>query len=92
MGKVNKPLKEMKMSEIQDLIRAAVNKDYAAATDRFNDLMTDKISDALEQEKISLANSTFNGLDVEEIRDLESDDEEIEDEEFFEEEEEDDEE
>lgn len=80
----------MKMSDIEELIQAAANKDYAAATDRFNSLMSDKISDAFEQEKISLANNIFNGLDEEEVDELEQDEDietEEDEEEFYEDEE-----
>ena len=52
--------------------------------------MSDKISDAFEQEKISLANNIFNGLDEEEVDELEQDGDietEEDEEEFYEDEE-----
>ena len=78
------------MSTIEDLVQASLNQDYNHANEIFGDLMGSKISDALEQEKISLANQVYNGVEPEEEEDSEDvefesddldDDEEVYDEE-----------
>jgi len=85
--------KEMKMSEeqqtnpIEDLVQAAINQDFTAASDIFGDVMDEKMSDALEQEKIAVASSVYgdeeiNDDDIEiDDEDLEFDDEDLDDEE-----------
>lgn len=75
------------MSEIENLIQHALDQDYNKANQIFGDLMGEKIDDALEQEKINIANQAYNGIDSEE----EIDDEDIEefDDEDFDEEDED---
>lgn len=60
------------MSDIENLINQAFNKDYNAAGESFVDIMNQKMSDALEQEKIRMANSIYN--------DAEEDDEDLDDE------------
>jgi len=46
-----------------DLVQHAVDKDYNKANKIFGDLMGSKINDALEQEKIRLADQIYNGVD-----------------------------
>jgi hypothetical protein len=69
------------MSDINDLIQHALDQDYNKASAVFGDLMGEKIGDALEQEKINIANRIYNGGEPElepEETDLElEDDEEI---------------
>lgn len=60
---------------IENLIQAALNKDYNAASDFFGDAMGEKMSDALEQEKIAIANRIYNDYELED-EDLELDDDE----------------
>ena len=53
------------MSELaRELVQQALDQDYNGANKIFGDLMGDKINDALEQEKIKLANSIYNGVEV----------------------------
>lgn len=59
---------------IDDFIDQVQNQDFSKAGVTFSDLMNTKVSDALEQEKISLADQIFNGAEAE--------DEAIEDDEF----------
>ena len=59
---------------IDDFIDQVQNQDFSKASVTFSDLMSTKVSDALEQEKISLADQIFNGAEAE--------DEAIEDDEF----------
>jgi len=73
------------MSTIEDLVQASLNQDYNGANEIFGDLMSSKISDALEQEKIQLANNIYNGVEEEEeVEDFDVDD--LEDEDFNDEE------
>jgi hypothetical protein len=74
------------MSEIENLIQHALDQDYNKANQIFGDLMGEKIDDALEQEKINIANQAYNGIDSEEEIDDE-DIEEVDDEDFDEEDE-----
>ena len=46
-----------------DLVQSALDKDYNSANKIFGDLMGSKINDALEQEKIRLADQIYNGVD-----------------------------
>ena len=52
---------EVETNPINDLVQAAMNQDYTTANEIFNDMMSDKVSDALDQEKISIANQLYNG-------------------------------
>lgn len=61
------------MSEIESLINNIVDQDFASAGPTFADILNNKLDDALEQEKVAMADQTFNGV--------EPDDEEIDDEE-----------
>lgn len=74
------------MSEIENLIQHALDQDYNKANQIFGDLMGEKIDDALEQEKINIANQAYNGIDSEEEIDDEDFDE-VDDEDFDEEDE-----
>ena len=61
------------VNPIEDLINTVTTQDFSNAGPTFAEIMQNKISDALEQEKIAVANQTFNNV--------ESEDEEISDEE-----------
>lgn len=77
------------MTNIEDFIDAVVNKNYAKSNEMFSDLIGQKVDQALDAEKIAMANVVFNGVDPE---DNDIDDEELEeflDDEDFEEEDED---
>ena len=60
--------------EMRDLIQNALDQDYNKANKIFSDVMTVKVQDVLDQEKIKLADNIYNG--VEEIED--DDEEEVE--------------
>lgn len=67
-------------NHIQDLIKAALEKDYNNANKTFGEVMTIKMSDLLDQEKIKMADQVYN--DAEEEEELEGEDieeEELED-------------
>ena len=59
--------------EMRDLIQNALDQDFNKANKIFSDVMTVKVQDVLDQEKIKLADNIYNG--VEEIDD---DEEEVE--------------
>lgn len=82
----------MKMTEINDFLDAVMDQDFSKAGPMFNELLGAKVNDALEQEKIAVADKIFNGAeDTDDIEDDISDEEldaalaELEDEEDFEE-------
>ena len=60
---------------IDDFIDQVQNQDFSKASVTFADLMNAKTADALEQEKISLADQIFNGAsDAEDEEDDEMED------------------
>jgi hypothetical protein len=59
---------------IEDLINNVVDQDFAKAGPTFQELMQDRMNDALEQEKISVAGSIFNGEEPEEEVEMEAED------------------
>ena len=78
---------------IEDLVQASLNQDYNTASDIFSELMNAKMADAVEQEKIAVANQIYNGgemIDTEfDDEDLELEDEDLDDEELEDDDEED---
>lgn len=56
----------------QELVRHALDQDYNKANKIFGDLMGTKVNDALDQEKIRLADQIYNG-----VTDAAEDDEDI---------------
>lgn len=80
---------EVEVSEtnpINDMIQYALDQDFNKANDVFNDMMTVKLSDVLDQEKIRLSDQIYNGAgeeeedEDEEQLELDFDDDEISDE------------
>ena len=63
----------MKMSELNDMIQHALDKDYNKANQVFGELMTVKMSDLLDQEKIKLAGQIYNGDEPDDEDQLELD-------------------
>lgn len=68
-------------NHIQDLIKSALDKDYNNANKTFGEVMTIKMSDLLDQEKIKMADQVYNGaeeeeeeIDTEELEELEMED------------------
>ena len=58
------------MPNVQDLIQNAYDQDYNKANKVFGNMMTVKLDDLLDQEKIRLADQIFNGAsDVEDDED-----------------------
>lgn len=54
---------------IEDLINYSLNQDYNKANEIFGSVVGQKLDVALEQEKIRLANSVYNGIDPDEEED-----------------------
>ena len=55
------------MATIEDFIGYAASKDFTKAGDTFSSLMADKMSAALDQEKIKVGGQIYNDMDPEEI-------------------------
>jgi len=64
----------VELSPTENLIGALEVGNFASAEELFNSLMADKVQDALDAEKVSVAGQIFNGVEAE---DLEVTDEEI---------------
>jgi len=67
------------VGSIEDIINASLNQDYNHANELFQGIMSQKMSDALEQQKIALADQIYNGVEPEDDDgDLEDDDLDVE--------------
>ena len=53
-------------NHIQDLIKASLDQDYNHANKVFGEVMTIKMSDLMDQEKIRMADQVYNGVEEEE--------------------------
>ena len=67
---------ENETNPIQDLIKASLQKDYNNANKIFGEVMTIKMSDLLDQEKVKMADQVYNGAEEEAEEDPELNDEE----------------
>lgn len=54
---------EVETSPAHDLIQAALDQNYTAATEIFNDQIQQKMAAALDQEKINIASQIYNGAE-----------------------------
>ena len=68
--------RELPTPEIQDMIQHAMNQEYSQANNIFGELMTVKLNDVLDQEKIRMADQIYNGVEDEE--EIDPDDEQLE--------------
>ena len=57
---------EVEVNPLQDMIQHAIDQNFTKANDVFNDMMTVKMSDLLDQEKIKLAGQIYNGEEPDE--------------------------
>jgi hypothetical protein len=64
----------VELSSTENLIGALEVGNFASAEELFNTLINDKVQDALDAERVNVANQIFNGVEEE---DLEVTDEEI---------------
>ncbi len=67
---------ENETNPIQDLIKASLDKDYNHANKIFGEVMTIKMSDLLDQEKVKMADQVYNGAEQDPEVDPELNDEE----------------
>ena len=88
---------EVETNPLQDMIQHAIDQDFNKANDLFNSMMTVKMSDLLDQEKVNLAGQIYNGVEPDEEEDgdqleldLETEDDSEEEEEWDDEEEDED--
>ena len=63
-------------SAIGDMIDYSANGDFNKANNIFNDLIAGRVQTALDQEKIAIANSVYNGSGEEDQLDLPLEDDE----------------
>ena len=63
---------------IVQMIDLAASHQFNKATEIFNDLIGQKMTDRLEQEKIAMANQVFNGVEPEEVEEPDDDQLELE--------------
>ena len=73
--KVENTEKDDNTNSIQDLVKASLASDYNHANKVFGEVMTIKMSDLLDQEKVRLADQIYNGAPEEEEEEVEIDDE-----------------
>lgn len=85
---------EVEANPLQDMIQHALDQNFNKANDVFNSMMTVKMSDLLDQEKINMADQIYNGVEPDEEEDgdqleldLETEDDSEEEEEWDDEEE-----
>jgi hypothetical protein len=71
-------MSEVEVNPVEELIDALAVQNFNVAKNHFDSILGDKVSDALEAEKIKVADTIFNGVEDEEQLELELDDEEVE--------------
>ena len=64
---------EAEVNPMQTFVDDILSKNFAGAQTTFNDLLGDKLNDALDAEKVALAQQVYNGADA-----LEDDEEQYE--------------
>ena len=64
---------EVEVNPMQTFVDDILSKNFAGAQTTFNDLLGDKLNDALDAEKVALAQQVYNGADA-----LEDDEEQYE--------------
>ena len=73
---------EVEVNPMQTFVDDILSKNFAGAQTTFNDLLGAKLNDALDAEKVALAQQVYNGAEPDEDQlelDLEDGDEEYED-------------
>jgi len=65
---------ERHIAAVKDLIDQATDQDFSGASKTFQDVMTIKMSDLLDQEKVRLADQIYNGVEPEDEEDLDLED------------------
>jgi hypothetical protein len=67
------PNNDMHVVTIEDLIASSTEQDFVSSDKIFGELMQGKIDAAIEQEKIRVAGQIYNGLEPEDMEQLELD-------------------
>ena len=57
---------EVEVDPIENLIQSTLDQNFTSATKSFNDIMTVKLNDVLDQEKIKLSGQIYNGEEPDE--------------------------
>ena len=86
MSEDNEFDKAFEKSEIEDFIDQIDDEKYTDAEEKFNDLLSGRVNDALEQAKVRVAADIFNTPDADELgyeEDINDDDLEFVEEEDF---------
>lgn len=66
-------MKEKMMSQLDDLVQHALDQDYNKANKIFGDMMSVKLNDVLDQEKMKIADQVYNGVEEDDEEQLELD-------------------
>lgn len=66
--------------DIGEFIDAIAAQNFNQAKSHFDDLLQNRVDDALEQEKIVVANNIYNGVDDDDVEDLDEPELDVEDE------------
>jgi len=76
MSEVEAEVPETGPVTVDDVLAAIQQKNLNIAKNHFNTLMGMKVNDALENEKVKIANTVFNSADEEEVPEQEDSEEE----------------
>ena len=57
---------EVEVDPIENLIQSTLDQNFTSATKSFNDIMSVKLNDVLDQEKIKLSGQIYNGEEPDE--------------------------
>ena len=68
---------EIETNPIEDMIDSIQQGDFNNAESHFNDLIGDRLQDALDQAKVRVAQSIYNDSEIEDAVDEIEDDEEV---------------
>ena len=63
----------LEISPAENFVNVVTAKDFVSASKEFEEMMTDKVSNALEQEKINIADQIFNGGNPDDTEENEED-------------------
>lgn len=68
----------VEVNPTEELVNNIMSDNLAAATPQFNELLRDRLNQAMDQEKIAMANVVFNGKEPEESDENTDDEEQLE--------------
>lgn len=66
---------EVQVNPLEDMIQHAIDQNFNKANNIFNDMMTIRMSDLLDQEKVKMADQVYNGVDPDDEDDILGDEE-----------------